>query len=30
MHVSNAQIRGRDENPSFDGVGGYLGVMFTY
>ena len=30
MHLSNGRIRGEDENPSFDGIGGYVGVMFTY
>jgi hypothetical protein len=30
LHISNARIRGEDENPSFDGVGGFLGVLFTY
>ena len=30
IHISNARIRGADENPSFDGLGGYLGVMFTF
>lgn len=30
MHISNAQIHGVDENPTFDGVGGYVGVMFTF
>lgn len=30
MHISNAQIRGQDENPSFDGIGGYAGLLFTF
>lgn len=30
MHISNAQIHGVDNNPSFNGVGGYLGVLFTF
>lgn len=27
-HVSNADIRGRDRNPSFDGLGGYIELRF--
>jgi hypothetical protein len=30
MHVSNARIRGEDENPTFDGMGAFFGVTFTY
>lgn len=30
MHISNARIRGEDENPGFDCLGGYFGLMFTY
>jgi hypothetical protein len=30
MHISNARIHGEDENPTFDGLGGYIGVLFTY
>jgi hypothetical protein len=30
IHISNARIRGADENPGFDGLGGFFGVMFTY
>lgn len=30
MHISNARIRGEDENPGFDSLGGYFGVMFTF
>jgi hypothetical protein len=30
MHISNAQIRGQDENPSFNGLGGFVGVLFRY
>lgn len=30
IHISNARIRGADENPGFDGLGGYFGVVFTY
>lgn len=30
IHISNARIRGEDENPSFNGLGGFVGVMFTY
>lgn len=30
MHISNAQIHGSDENPTFDGIGGYVGVLFTF
>jgi predicted porin len=30
MHISNARIRGADENPSYDGLGGYVGVLFNY
>jgi hypothetical protein len=30
MHISNARIHGEDENPSFDGVGGFIGMLFTY
>ena len=29
FHLSNANLHGRDQNPSFDGVQYYLGVMFT-
>jgi hypothetical protein len=30
MHISNARIHGEDENPSYDALGGYIGVMFTF
>ena len=30
LHISNAQIEGKDRNPNFNAVGGYLGVMFTF
>jgi hypothetical protein len=30
MHISNARIHGEDENPTFDGLGGYIGLLFTY
>ena len=30
MHISNARIRGEDENPSFDGLGGFVGLLFSY
>jgi hypothetical protein len=30
VHISNAQIHGKSRNPNFNGVGGYLGVMFTF
>jgi hypothetical protein len=30
MHISNARIRGEDENPSFDGLGGFFGILFSY
>jgi hypothetical protein len=30
FHLSNAQIRGRDDNPSFDGVQYWAGVMWTW
>ena len=29
FHLSNANLHGRDQNPSHDGVQYYLGVMFT-
>ena len=28
LHLSNARIRGRDENPAMDSVEGYIGLMF--
>lgn len=30
MHLSNGNVHGRDQNPSFDGVQFYAGVMFTF
>jgi hypothetical protein len=30
FHLSNAQIRGRDDNPSYDGVQIWGGVMWTW
>ncbi len=30
FHLSNGQIRGRDDNPSFDGVEYWAGVMWTW
>jgi hypothetical protein len=30
MHISNARIRGEDENPGFDGLGGFVGMLFTF
>ena len=30
FHISNGNLHGRDENPSQDGIQGYLGVMFTF
>ena len=30
LHISNAQIEGKDRNPNFNAVGGYFGVMFTF
>ena len=30
MHISNARIRGEDENPRFDGLGAFVGMAFTY
>jgi hypothetical protein len=30
FHLSNGNIHGRDQNPSFDGVQFYLGVMWTF
>ena len=30
FHLSNGNIHGRDQNPSFDGVQFYGGVMFTF
>ena len=30
MHISNARVHGEDENPSFDGLGGFVGVLFTF
>ena len=29
FHLSNANLHGRDQNPSYDGVQYYLGLMFT-
>lgn len=30
MHLSNGNLHGRDQNPSFDGLQFYAGVMFTF
>lgn len=30
VHISNAAIQGREHNPSFNGAGGYVGVLFTF
>ncbi len=30
LHISNASIEGRDNNPGFDGVEYYVGLMFTF
>jgi hypothetical protein len=30
FHLSNGQIRGRDDNPSYDGVQFWTGVMWTW
>jgi len=30
FHISNGNLHGRDQNPSQDGIQGYLGVMFTF
>jgi hypothetical protein len=30
IHLSNGNLKGRDENPSQDGVQYYVGVMFTF
>ena len=30
LHISNARLRGEDENPSFDGPGAYVGVLFRF
>ena len=30
FHLSNGNIHGRDDNPSYDGVQYYLGLMFTF
>jgi opacity protein-like surface antigen len=30
FHLSNGQIRGKDDNPSFDGVQYWAGVMWTW
>ena len=29
-HLSNARLRGADENPGLNGVGGYVGLLFTF
>ena len=29
FHISNGNLHGRDQNPSQDGIQGYVGVMFT-
>lgn len=29
-HLSNARIHGADENPGLNGVGGYVGLLFTF
>jgi hypothetical protein len=30
FHISNGNLHGRDQNPSQDGIQGYVGVMFTF
>jgi hypothetical protein len=30
IHISNADIRGQDRNPSLNAVGGYVGLLFTF
>jgi hypothetical protein len=30
FHLSNGDIHGRDQNPSFDGVQYWLGMMVTF
>jgi hypothetical protein len=30
LHISNARLRGEDENPSFDGPGAYVGLLFRF
>jgi hypothetical protein len=30
FHLSNAQVHGRDQNPSFDGIQYWAGVMWTW
>lgn len=30
LHISNAAIKGADENPGFNGAGGYVGVLFKF
>ena len=30
FHLSNSQIHGRDQNPSFDGIQYWAGVMWTW
>src|SRR5438034_1013209 len=30
VHWSNAEMHGRDRNPSVNGVEGYVGVMFAF
>lgn len=30
FHLSNAKLHGADENPSLNGIGGYVGLMWTF
>ena len=30
FHLSNGQIHGRDQNPNYNGVEGYVGLMWTF
>jgi hypothetical protein len=30
LHISNAAIKGVDENPGYNGMGGYAGVLFKF
>ena len=30
LHISNARLRGEDENPSFDGPGASVGLLFRF